>query len=239
MFTGGVSYLVRPELQLGAAFGFAEFTANLGGSLTNRNFDGAAFAAFARENFHAEALATFGFDAIDQTRVGSFGALKSRPDATVLGTTIRAAYDFDVGGFKIGPLAEASYTQASLGGFSEGGDPFYAAAATAQSARDLVGGFGFEVCAANPASWPASPFANVLVERRYSSGPASGLYMAALPTQSLPEVALPSPTTAICAIAGAEFSLGGDWVGRVSGTVAAGTGASADFGVTGGVAYRY
>lgn len=235
-FTGGVSYLVRPDLRIGAAFGFSQSIGSLGGSLSSRNFEGTLFATFARRNFYVDAVVGLGASELAQTRTGSFGGLASHPDAHTFGSTVRAAYLFDVGAAQIGPVVQGAYSYTTIDSFAESGDPLYAVAVGQQSAADLTADFGLEARASHIGSLPIAPFADVMLERHLLGAPSLTSYFAALPTQLLPSAAIAYPDGGVRGDAGVEFPLGGSWSGRITASAEADSNGIVSYGGNAGFA---
>ena len=223
----------------GAAFGVSESSGLIGGSLRSRNLDGALFGSFNRPNVYVDAVIGLGEASLVQTRTGSFGALDSRSRAFTVEASVRAAYLFDVGAFKVGPLVQAALGRITLGGFQESGDPLYTVAAGSQSVTDLAADIGVEARMLRPAGLEITPFVDFVLERHLLAAPAISSYFAALPTQLLPAASISYPRIALRGDAGVEFPLGGAWSGRVTASAAAGSGSSASYGVNNGVACAY
>ena len=237
-FTGGASYLIRPNLRLGGAFGFSRSSGSLGGSLTSSSVEGAAFATFDRPNFYIDAVLSAGESRIARTRTGLFGSLASNASAYTTGATVRAAYLFDPGPIRLGPVVQGSLNRTTLGAFAESGDPLYAIASNSQSAGDLVVDYGVEMRANSLGPLPIASFADVMIERHLLSSPYFTTYFAALPTQGLPGAALVYPHASLRADAGFDFPLGGAWSGRVTGSATTLAGVTS-YNVNAGVAVSY
>lgn len=236
-FTGGVSYLIRPDLRLGGAFGFSHSLGSLGGSLTADSVEGALFASFDRPNFYFDAVVSIGGSRLTQTRTGSFGVLASRASAYTGGATLRGAYLLDLGAFRIGLVAQGYLNRTSLGAFAETGDPLYAIGSNSQAASDMTVAYGVEVRANSIGGLLVAPFADLMLERHLFGSPSFAAYFAALPTQTLPTVTISYPSAALRADAGVDFPLGGAWSGRVTGSASL-TGVSS-YTVNGGVTVAY
>ncbi len=216
--TVGGEYQVNSNLMVGAAFNYASPSVrltNLGEAGNTRislnAYQIGAFATLARPNWYLDGAIGYGFDSYKTNRNGLVSQLTATPNGNTAFAATKAAYLFDIAGFKAGPMASLTYSHVWINRYTEGGDPLLTQSVGSQNSDSLVGALGVQV--RRPVTvfgHTVSPFVNLAAEREFLSGSWS------LVTAQTYALDLPS-TTAI-------RGYGGGTYGRVA------AGASVDFG---------
>ena len=179
--TIGGEYRVNPGLLVGAAFNYASPSVRLttlgeaGNSRTSLNaYQIAAFASLNQPNWYVDVTAGYGFDDYKTRRDGLVDQLTANPGGNTFFAAAKGAYLFNVGGFRLGPLASLTYGKVWIDNYAESGDPLLTQSVNGQSTDSLVGAAGIQV--RRPfaiAGHAISPFANLTAEREFMGGSRS------------------------------------------------------------------
>jgi len=247
--TVGSEYRVNPGLLVGAAFNYASPTVRLttlgeaGNTRISLNaYQIAAFASLNQPNWYTDVTLGYGFDDYKTRRDGLVDQLRANPGGNTLFAAAKGAYLFDVGGFRVGPLASLTYSKVWIDSYTEGGDPLLRQSVNSQNTDSLVGAAGFQV--RRPfavAGHVISPFVNLTAEREFMGGSRS------LVTAQTYALDLPSTTrvrgygggTYGRFAAGASMELGAGFSAMINGSSTFARSNGNDYLVNGGIKYSF
>jgi uncharacterized protein YhjY with autotransporter beta-barrel domain/phospholipase/lecithinase/hemolysin len=145
--TGGVEYDGGQWL-VGAAVNVTRGDTELQGGTGSVATEGLQFGAYgnwSNGNAFIEAYGGIGRVDLDIRRRAVIDDIQATPDADTILAGAQVGYLFDVGQFKIGPVAGISYAKAELGAFTETGDPVLTLNVGDQDLDSLVGSLGVEL----------------------------------------------------------------------------------------------
>ena len=143
--TIGTEYRLSSNAFIGAAFDYSNPKAkfnNNAGSTEADSYQLGVYGAWANANFFAQALATFGWQNYQNTRIGVLNAVTSSPDGTTFVAGGKLGYLFDAPGFRVGPIGGLTYARAKINGYSESGDAALTLAVGSQVVEALIGSVG-------------------------------------------------------------------------------------------------
>ncbi|WP_267354086.1 MULTISPECIES: autotransporter domain-containing protein [unclassified Methylobacterium] len=247
--TVGAEYRARPDLLLGAAFNYSNPYVNLtslgsvGATQIDVNsYQFAGFASLNRPDWFADLVVGYGFTDFDVTRAGVIDQIQSNPHGQTVLAAAKAAYLFDLGPFRVGPVGTLTYAHTWIDAYSERGDPLLTQAVRQQSTDGLTGGAGVQVrLPFTLGDRLVSPFVNVTAEHDFLG------HLRTITTAQTNTLALPINTsisgydgrTYGKVAAGLSVDLGGGLSAMVNGSATFERAAGNDYGVNGGVRYRF
>ena len=176
--TVGGEYRVNPGLLVGAAFNYASPTVRLttlgeaGNSRTSLNaYQVAAFASLNQPDWYTDVAVGYGFDNYSTRRDGLVDQLTANPGGNTLFAAAKGAYLVNVGGFRLGPLANLTYSKVWIDKYTESGDPLLTQSVNGQNTDSLLGAAGIQVRRPFPiAGHVINPFVNLTAEREFMGG---------------------------------------------------------------------
>jgi outer membrane lipase/esterase len=247
--TVGAEYRARPDLLLGAAFNYSNASTNLtalglaGSTRIDVNaYQFAGFASLNRPDWFADLVVGYGFNDFDVSRAGIVDRLNSTPTGNTLLVAAKAAYLFDVGSFRIGPLGTLTYAHTWIDAYREQGDPLLTQSVGRQDIDGLTGGAGIQIrLPFEMGNRVINPFVNVTAEHDFLG------QLRTITTAQTYALALPISTsirgyeggTYGKVAAGVSFDLGGGLSAMVNGSATFARANGDDFGVNGGFRYRF
>lgn len=247
--TVGAEYRARPDLLLGAAFNYSNASTNLTslGALgaTRIDVDTYQFAGFAslnRPDWFADLVVGYGFNDFAVSRAGLLDRLSATPRAETLLVAAKAAYLFDLGAVRVGPVGTLTYAHTWIDAYREQGDPLLTQAVGRQARDGLTGGAGLQVRL--PVAFGErvlSPFVNLTAEHDFLG------QLRTITTAQTYALTLPIATairgydggTYGKVAAGLSIDLGGGLSGMINGAATFARANGDDFAVNGGLRYRY
>jgi uncharacterized protein YhjY with autotransporter beta-barrel domain len=241
--TAGVQFDASRDLRFGAAFNYghaeSNLTATIGTTTKIDAYQGAIYGSLSYPNWFIDGIATFGADAVAQTRNGLFGPIKGNPSGDTFTASGRGGYLFKTGFVRVGPVLGISYSRTSFGAYAETGDPLNTIAYGSQLSNGVDGSAGIEARLADPTFWPVSPVLTVVYEHQFISRgqPIAASYVY-LPTQTLPTSVYAGVDDVKIAL-GAALNLGKGWQGSLAAFGLAGLHDMYVAGVNGGLTYRF
>lgn len=143
--TIGTEYRIDSNAFIGAAFDYSNPKARMhndAGSTTADSYQIGLYGAWANANFFAQALATFGWQNYQNTRIGVLNSITSSPDGTTFVAGGKLGYLFDAPGFRVGPIGGLTYARARIDGHTETGDAALTLMVGSQVAEALIGSVG-------------------------------------------------------------------------------------------------
>lgn len=184
------------------------------------------------------ALGGSGFFAAER-RNGSFGSASASPNVTSGFAALRTGYGWDVGPVRIGPVAGMEYFLASRSGYVETGSTYATLSVAGGTYQSLAGIVGLTLRGARATPLLFSPYLDLVYEQSLST---SGTRFAAtytyLPTQDLLISATPK-SKAVRITAGADYKVDGSLDVNLRGTARVMDAKTYEFGMSGGVSYRF
>lgn len=145
----GAKFYLTPELAMGPTAGYtrtaASFKQGLGSTdLDSYHFGG--FLAYDTRSWFVHAMAAYGWNGYNISRTGFAAPITPKTNGQSAVAAIKAAYLFDLGMVKVGPLGGYTYSQSHVSDYAENGDPFLTQTVGSQSLRSSVvsGGVRFE-----------------------------------------------------------------------------------------------
>ncbi|MCJ2021927.1 autotransporter domain-containing protein [Methylobacterium sp. E-065] len=247
--TVGAEYRARPDLLLGGAFNFSSASVNLTSlgqiGATRIDVDTYQFAGFAslnRPDWFADLVVGYGFNDFVVSRSGIVGRLESKPVGNTLLVAAKAAYLFDFGSFRIGPVGTLTYAHTWIDAYQEQGDPLLNQAVRRQDTDGLSGGAGIQVRLPFALGGRIiNPFVNVTAEHDFLG------QLRTITTAQTYVLSLPISTsirgydggTYGRVAAGISFDIGGGLSAMVNGSATFARANGDEFGVNGGFRYRF
>jgi phospholipase/lecithinase/hemolysin/uncharacterized protein YhjY with autotransporter beta-barrel domain len=146
--TLGAEYRINPNAFIGAAFNYANPSANLNGNGTTdtNSYQVGVYGAWVGAHLFAQGFVGGGVQQYRNTRFGVVDVIRSNPTGSSLIAGGKVGYLFDVGPFfKIGPIVGATYARAEIKGFTETGDPALVLTIGQQKVDTLVGSAGAQI----------------------------------------------------------------------------------------------
>ncbi|GJD74095.1 autotransporter domain-containing protein [Methylobacterium goesingense] len=247
--TVGAEYRARPDLLLGAAFNYSNASTNLTslGALgaTRIDVDTYQFAGFAslnRPDWFADLVVGYGFNDLAVSRAGLLDRLSATPRAETLLVAAKAAYLFDLGAVRVGPVGTLTYAHTWIDAYREQGDPLLTQAVGRQARDGLTGGAGLQIrLPVALGERVLSPFVNLTAEHDFLG------QLRTITTAQTYALTLPIATairgydggTYGKVAAGLSIDLGGGLSGMINGAATFARANGDDFAVNGGLRYRF
>ncbi len=167
--TIGAEYRITPNAFVGAAFNYANPSANLtnGGAVTETNsYQVAAYGAWVDANLFAQGFVGGGVQQYHNQRAGIVDIVRSNPTGSSLIAGGKVGYLFDAPyNFRIGPIVGLTYARADIKSYTETGDPVLVLNIGAQKVDALVGSAGAQI--RYPVVWNGvfwNPYLNLTVD---------------------------------------------------------------------------
>jgi fibronectin-binding autotransporter adhesin len=121
--TLGVDYRISPNFAIGLTAGYAHTDVDLGNN-GDVDADGGKFGLYATAftgGFYLDAAVVGGRNWYDTHRSAFLGDARGSTEGSEVNVLAAAGYDWQMGGFSIGPTASFQYTYVDLDGFTESG----------------------------------------------------------------------------------------------------------------------
>ncbi|MBV9392781.1 MAG: autotransporter outer membrane beta-barrel domain-containing protein, partial [Methylobacteriaceae bacterium] len=166
--TLGAEYRINPNAFIGAAFHYANPSANLNGngSTETNSYQVGVYGAWVGAHLFAQGFVGGGVQQYRNMRFGVVDMIRSNPTGSSLIAGGKIGYLFDVGPFfKIGPIVGATYARADIKGFTESGDPALVLTLGPQKVDTIVGSAGAQIrypVIFNGIAW--NPYLNLTVD---------------------------------------------------------------------------
>ena len=185
----GVDYTINPEVRVGGMFSYAQPNVNLAVQNANYKIDAyqiGGYASYTRSNWFADALIAYGRQAFATSRQGVIDTINGSTNADTFTVAAKGAYLWDIGRFRVGPIAGLAYTNAQIAGYTETGDILLTNMVGRQTLENLTGSAGVQIRAPFT-MWNGiySPFVNVTAEHDFI-GSARTLITTQVTTPLLP-----------------------------------------------------
>lgn len=247
--TVGAEYRARPDLLLGAAFNYSNASTNvtslgpLGATRIDVNsYQFAGFASLNRPNWFADLVVGYGANDFDVSRAGLIDRIRATPRADTLLVAAKAAYLFDVGTLRFGPVGTLTYAHTWIDAYQEQGDPLLTQSVGRQSRDGLTGGAGLQIRLPFAlGDRVLNPFVNVTAEHDFLGQlrtiTSAQTYALTLPIAT--QIRGYDGGTYGKVAAGLSFDLGAGFSGMINGSATFARAGGNDFGVNGGVRYRF
>lgn len=185
----GVDYKVRPDLLVGGIFSYAQPNVNLATQNARYKIDAyqlGGYASYTRQNWFADALIAYGRQAFATSRQGVIDTITGSTNADTFTVAAKGGYLWDLGRFRVGPIAGLAYTNAQIAGYTETGDILLTNVVNRQTLESLTGSAGVQFRAPfMMAGGLYSPFLNVTAEHDFI-GAARTLITTQVTTPLLP-----------------------------------------------------
>ena len=148
----GLDYQPLPGIAIGAALGYGTDHGSVvqDGTVSANAYQFGAYAAFFQPNFYLTLNFTYGFDNYNNARPGVLSDITAKPSGNTVTGGGEMGYVLKAGAFTYGPIAGLNVTDASLGGYTESGDPGLTQSVEAQTFSQVIGDVGVTASAA----WP-------------------------------------------------------------------------------------
>src|SRR5437660_1635160 len=146
--TLGAEYRINPSAFVGAAFNYANPSANLfngNGTTDTNSYQAGVYGAWVGAHFFAQGFVGGGFQQYRNVRLGVVDLVRSNPTGSSLIAGGKVGYLFDAGPFKIGPILGATYARADIKSFTETGDPALVLTIGPQKVDTVVGSAGAQI----------------------------------------------------------------------------------------------
>jgi outer membrane lipase/esterase len=166
----GLEYSVNRNLILGVAGSFTTIDANVnaGGNVDAEVFHGAAYLSYATGAWFVDALAAYGAIDLDLARPGTNETVRGSTSGDAWAAATRAAYLFDFGRVRAGPLVGLTYVHATVDGYTEAGSDPSALIVGDQTVDSLTGSAGVRFLAPFQAGGSfVVPYLNVTLEHQF------------------------------------------------------------------------
>jgi outer membrane lipase/esterase len=145
---GGADYAVSPDLRTGLAIGFTQGHANVngGGSVDDNAANFGLYALALQGPLYAEISGSYGDHWYNIKNPAVFaGPTQGKPKGAGYSANVTAGYVFPLNAeLSLTPSAGISYTNVSLQGYSEDGDPILTQAVEDQGLQQVLGQAGLE-----------------------------------------------------------------------------------------------
>jgi outer membrane lipase/esterase len=144
-FAFGLDDQVAPGIALGAAVGYGtdHGTVVQDGTVSANAYQFGAYAAFYQPNLYLNLNFTYGLDNYNNSRPGVIGgAITAKPAGNTLTFGGEMGYVLRIGAFTYGPVAGLNVTNASLGSYTENGDPALTQSVNSQTFTQVIGDLG-------------------------------------------------------------------------------------------------
>jgi phospholipase/lecithinase/hemolysin/uncharacterized protein YhjY with autotransporter beta-barrel domain len=147
--TLGAEYRINPNAFIGAAFNYANPSANSSngnGKTDTNSYQVGVYGAWVGAHLFAQGFVGGGVQQYRNTRFGVVDVIRSNPTGSSLIAGGKVGYLFDAGPFfKIGPIVGATYARADIKGFTETGDPALVLTIGPQKVDTVVGSAGAQI----------------------------------------------------------------------------------------------
>ncbi len=172
--TLGFDYQLNAQLALGGVFAYSSPNVKLddgAGHYDTDSYQGAVYASYTSDHWVADALAGYGRTSYDLDRPGIIDTIRGNTHANSFSLAAKAAYLFDLGVLRVGPLGGLAYTHSKVNGYTESGDPLLTFNVGGQTLASLTGSAGvqlripFEV-----AGHAVNPYLNLTAEHDFHDG---------------------------------------------------------------------
>ncbi|MBE7446435.1 MAG: autotransporter outer membrane beta-barrel domain-containing protein [Planctomycetia bacterium] len=121
----GLDYKLTDNVILGTMFGYnnkdVDFDSS-SDSLDINGYNGSIYGTCFLNNFYLDGIVSFGWDDYDSKYKVNDSRLKGNPDGTQFASSMSTGYDFNIGGFTIGPVGRVNYSQVDIEGHQIKGD---------------------------------------------------------------------------------------------------------------------
>lgn len=172
--TLGFDYQLNAQLALGAVFSYSSPNVKLDGGAGHYDTDsyqGAVYASYTSDHWVADALAGYGRTSYDLDRPGIIDTIRGNTHANSFSLAAKAAYLFDLGLLRAGPLAGFTYTHSKVNGYTESGDPLLTFNVGSQALASLTGSAGVQVrLPFEVAGHAINPYFNLTAEHDFHDG---------------------------------------------------------------------
>ena len=225
--TVGIDYRVDRNWRLGGVFGYAQPEVRLGvqnavDQVNAQQFAG--YGSYADAHLFFDGLVAYGHQRYALQRDGIIDVIRADTNANVVTAAARSGYLFDLGAFRLGPLAGLTYTHAVIDAYAERGDLLLTMMVGRQTIDGLNGSAGVQVrlpIIAGTAFY--SPFVNLVAEHGLGAGDRTL-------TTTLVSAPLLPILTPVASNAGANFKLSAGIAATVSANLTANVVAATRFG---------
>jgi outer membrane lipase/esterase len=146
--TLALGYRLDDNWRLGGVFGYSQPDVDLGVQNAHNRINAyqfAGYASFTDADWFADALLAYGRQDFALDRQGVISNITGSTSADIFTAALRGGRLFDVGGFRLGPIAGLTYVRAVIHGYIETGDTLLTMMVDRQSLDDLTAHAGVEV----------------------------------------------------------------------------------------------
>jgi uncharacterized protein YhjY with autotransporter beta-barrel domain/phospholipase/lecithinase/hemolysin len=167
----GIEYRHDAKWRLGATLGYSEPVINLGVQNAHNNiksYQFAGYGSYTDRNWFADALMAYGRHDFALDRQGVIDFIRGSTSADTFTVAARGGYLFDVGAFRVGPIAGLNYARGVIQGYTETGDILLTMMVDKQTLDVLTGNAGVQLrlpFALNGGLY--SPFVNLTAEHDF------------------------------------------------------------------------
>jgi len=168
--SGGAEYEMGSAV-LGGAVSYSRPRAEMNtgtGSLRADAWHVGAYAGFASGGAFLQGYAGYGWVDYKFRRTAVIDQIQASPTGHNMLAGAKAGYLMDTGGLRVGPVAAVNYARATIGGYTETGDPVLTLNVQRQRVKALTGSAGLELRGnAEVGGLAVRPYADVLVEKDF------------------------------------------------------------------------
>jgi outer membrane lipase/esterase len=144
--TLGVEYRLTSETMVAAAYSFDKPSLNLSQNAGTTSAEAnqlGLYATSTQKNLFLQGLLSYGLLNYSNSRSGVVSKITANPDGKTFSSALKGGYLFDVApSVRLGPIADLTYVQAHVDGYSEDGDPVLTLNLNEQTAKTVLGSVG-------------------------------------------------------------------------------------------------
>ena len=169
--TLGIDYRVDQNWRVGGVFGYAQPEARLGVQNAVDRIDAsqvAGYGSYADAHVFLDGLVAYGHQRFAMQRDGIIDVIHANTDANVFTAGARGGYLFEVGAFRLGPIAGLTYARSVIDGYTERGDSLLTMTVGEQTVDGLNGSAGVQLRSPVMVGTALyNPFVNLVAEQRF------------------------------------------------------------------------
>ena len=169
--TFGIDYRVDQNWRVGGVFGYAQPDVKLGVQNAVDHIDAwqfAGYGSYADAHVFVDGLVAYGHQRFATQRDGIIDGISGNTDANVFTAGARSGYLFEMGAFRLGPIAGLTYERSVIGGYTERGDSLLTMMVGEQTIDSLNGSAGVQLRLPIIAGTTLyNPFVNVVAEHKF------------------------------------------------------------------------
>jgi outer membrane lipase/esterase len=166
--TFGIDYRVDPNWRVGGVFGYSQPEIKLGVQSAVDNIDAYQFAGYASytdAHLFFDGLVAYGRQNYAIVRDGIIDTIRAETSANSFTAAAHSGYLFEMGSFRLGPIAGLTYTHGTIDAYTEKGDSLLIMTVGKQSIDSLNGSAGVQLrLPVMVGTSLYSPFVNLVAE---------------------------------------------------------------------------